>query len=470
LDTSQFQSNQVFLNVYDMGESGSTFRNINRVATANHNLLLGGVFHASVEIYGKEYCYESSDSEHAGVSSLPPRSHTQHSYRTTVPLGRTELSEEEVQALLRRLSAEWSGSEYDPIHHNGLNFCNTLCQELGLGRIPGWVDRVSRTCSLIDSTSRTAAEQVEQTVRSVLSEAQPNRLSEVAQAQAQEFQAQAQEIAEAAQAAQAQAAQVAQQHAQALGEAAQAAQAQVQEQVQVLGEAVQAQAQVFGEKAQELSQELLGENLVEKAQELTERTQQHARSLWQRAQAAALKLREDALTTTTTTSPQRGGEEVRNDSSAPFLLAGTTATGLWDTTLGGLFGNAGAAEAAAEQPEEMKCPAGHQMQPWIAKAGTCDGCARKVQNGEQVMDCRQCDWYLCDECSNGLKGPATLKVSTPKVSTPTRGSTIATAASPPKVPSAATVVSCGPPVVVDLAVGDDELSKDDAAEAEEEQE
>mmetsp|Transcript_58933 Transcript_58933/g.175344 ORF Transcript_58933/g.175344 Transcript_58933/m.175344 type:complete len:211 (+) Transcript_58933:51-683(+) len=45
------------------------------------------------------------------------------------------------------------------------------------------------------------------------------------------------------------------------------------------------------------------------------------------------------------------------------------------------------------------CPKGHRLQVWIAKAGICDGCGRHVFHGEKVMDCRECNWYLCDDCS-----------------------------------------------------------------------
>merc|ERR1712151_6707 len=37
-----------------------------------------------------------------------------------------------------------------------------------------------------------------------------------------------------------------------------------------------------------------------------------------------------------------------------------------------------------------QCPQGHQLQPWSAHAGTCDGCFRRVHAGEKVLDCRAC--------------------------------------------------------------------------------
>jgi len=44
------------------------------------------------------------------------------------------------------------------------------------------------------------------------------------------------------------------------------------------------------------------------------------------------------------------------------------------------------------------CPGGHQLKPAVAEAGACDGCRRAVVAGEQVMDCRACNWYLCAQC------------------------------------------------------------------------
>lgn len=45
-----------------------------------------------------------------------------------------------------------------------------------------------------------------------------------------------------------------------------------------------------------------------------------------------------------------------------------------------------------------ECPEGHALQPWVAPAGTCNGCGKKFPKGEQVMDCRRCDWLLCEMC------------------------------------------------------------------------
>jgi len=53
--------------------------------------------------------------------------------------------------------------------------------------------------------------------------------------------------------------------------------------------------------------------------------------------------------------------------------------------------------APAEVPK--CCPKGHALQPWTALPGYCDGCSQAIQHGEQVLDCRPCNWYLCPACS-----------------------------------------------------------------------
>lgn len=50
--------------------------------------------------------------------------------------------------------------------------------------------------------------------------------------------------------------------------------------------------------------------------------------------------------------------------------------------------------------EVKQCPAGHTLIPWTSpRAGKCDGCQKTVSKGEQVLDCRACNWYLCGTCS-----------------------------------------------------------------------
>merc|ERR1712217_406282 len=46
-----------------------------------------------------------------------------------------------------------------------------------------------------------------------------------------------------------------------------------------------------------------------------------------------------------------------------------------------------------------QCPQGHMLKPWSSSQdGTCDGCGGNVDEAEKVLDCRECDWYLCMAC------------------------------------------------------------------------
>lgn len=59
------------------------------------------------------------------------------------------------------------------------------------------------------------------------------------------------------------------------------------------------------------------------------------------------------------------------------------------------------ARPQAAQPAKAKpgkCTKGHKLKPWVATGGWCNGCQREVKAGEQVMDCRPCDYFLCQEC------------------------------------------------------------------------
>jgi len=471
LDTSQFPRSQVFLNVYDLGDN-DTFHSINNVSTGNSNLLLGGMFHAGVQVYGKEWCFGASQAG-SGVAPVVPRAHPQHRYRTTVPLGCTGLSDEEVAALLRRMSTEWQGDSYDLLHRNCLNFCNALCQELGVGRIPGWVDRAPRAASDLNAAYRSAAEgarevaegarEVADAVAGALPEVsapplpanaqdaqraaeealeavrrETQKALEIAQAEsarlAEAAQSQAQELADAAQPLAEKAAEAARAQAQELREAAQPVVAEVVAEVQAIGEDIHSGARWLTQQ----SQELLSEDVAVQARDLAEKTQAQARSLgtslWSRAQAAW------AAAGATATA---AAAEVEKAVAEPVGVGPAGGWGgNWESTLGGLLGNLGLEEQAGQ--DALKCPQSHILRPWQARAGTCDGCGRAVRDGEQVMDCRSCDFYYCSDCVHALQGPPTSPAPAAPANKPAL-SVVPAAAPPLGGPSALSTPAPGTP-------------------------
>uniref|UniRef100_A0A7S1S534 Uncharacterized protein n=1 Tax=Alexandrium catenella TaxID=2925 RepID=A0A7S1S534_ALECA len=58
----------------------------------------------------------------------------------------------------------------------------------------------------------------------------------------------------------------------------------------------------------------------------------------------------------------------------------------------------GASSGSRTSSSSWCCPLGHELQPWDAPAGICDGCGKRFPDGEQVMDCRRCEWLLCEVC------------------------------------------------------------------------
>jgi hypothetical protein len=59
---------------------------------------------------------------------------------------------------------------------------------------------------------------------------------------------------------------------------------------------------------------------------------------------------------------------------------------------------------------DATCPDGHPLVLYTTPAygtGTCDGCDRDIAHGTKVMDCRQCNYYLCNQCDDRLDGDDT---------------------------------------------------------------
>lgn len=50
-------------------------------------------------------------------------------------------------------------------------------------------------------------------------------------------------------------------------------------------------------------------------------------------------------------------------------------------------------------PQANQCPSRHTLADYVTLGGCCDGCGVTTPPGTNVMDCRVCNWYLCDKCS-----------------------------------------------------------------------
>ncbi|XP_031572173.1 deubiquitinase DESI2-like [Actinia tenebrosa] len=130
----------VFLNVYDMYWINSYTFNIGL-----------GVFHSGVVIHGKEYAYGGHPYEWSGIFDMFPRSSDhlgpEFKFRESIKLGITEITEEELNDIVREMGARYTGVSYHLIDKNCNHFTSELSQVLCGKDIPGWVNRLANAGS-----------------------------------------------------------------------------------------------------------------------------------------------------------------------------------------------------------------------------------------------------------------------------------------------------------------------------------
>jgi len=96
--------------------------------------------HCGVEVYGWEWSYRAalnSASPASGVFSCWPRACEGFSYRESIPMGGTSMSEDELLSLVGLLEKKWPGA--DPSPRKSADFCDELCRMLGVDSVPAWV-------------------------------------------------------------------------------------------------------------------------------------------------------------------------------------------------------------------------------------------------------------------------------------------------------------------------------------------
>lgn len=136
----------VTLHVYDVS-------NDERIANVNYYTKAfgaGGIFHAAVEVYGREYSFGGSSANVTGIFASPPKCCPMHNYRESVFLGDCELSEGQVQAILRDLKPRWMARSYNLFRKNCCFFSMEFAIELGVGTIPEWIYQMARTGEFIE--------------------------------------------------------------------------------------------------------------------------------------------------------------------------------------------------------------------------------------------------------------------------------------------------------------------------------
>ena len=118
----------VILNVYDLHPANEWLYGVG-----------GGFYHSGLQLGNTEYSFGSG----AGIFEGEPRNAPGATFRESIVLGETTLSQNEIDRRLSKLRDEFRGDRYDIVRMNCNSFTDRFAHSLlGYG-IPGWVNRLS---------------------------------------------------------------------------------------------------------------------------------------------------------------------------------------------------------------------------------------------------------------------------------------------------------------------------------------
>lgn len=157
--SSRCNQELVFLHVYDCASEKSN--------NLQYLVFQHGVFHASVEVYGREWTFGG-----CGMDSLSPpgRDPNYPNHRERLCQGCTRLSEQQVFELIGNLQRKWKGRHYDLLTKNCCHFAQELLAELGVQPMPKWVNRAAND-AVNEAVATAARVGITGTARAVVSRA-----------------------------------------------------------------------------------------------------------------------------------------------------------------------------------------------------------------------------------------------------------------------------------------------------------
>jgi len=135
----------IYLHVYDAAPSTA-----NKVQYA---LFQHGVFHASVEVHGKEWSFGAGGGVYG--RSQPGTDPNYPTHVTRIYQGSTTLSQQQVMDVVRRLKRTWTGDSYVLLSRNCCHFAEHLLEQIGGQPMPKWVNRAAETA--VNDSVTTAA-------------------------------------------------------------------------------------------------------------------------------------------------------------------------------------------------------------------------------------------------------------------------------------------------------------------------
>lgn len=171
----------VTLNVYDVSNN-TKIETLNKCTKA---VGAGGIFHAAVEIFGKEYSFggtmQKSRSKISGVFACEPKKCPMHHYRESVYLGDCELTPLQAYRILKDMRPHWLATDYNLFHKNCCFFSREFAIQLGVGDIPEWVYSLATTAEFIEPYFNYLAQRAQARAETAKPTTTPNKLVAVNQ-------------------------------------------------------------------------------------------------------------------------------------------------------------------------------------------------------------------------------------------------------------------------------------------------
>lgn len=95
-------------------------------------------------VHGIEYAFGAHEYPTTGIFEGEPKQCDGFTFRKSILIGWTDMTQREVRAVMEKLSEKYRGDAYNLITKNCNHFCNDACVKLTGNPIPNWVNRLAR--------------------------------------------------------------------------------------------------------------------------------------------------------------------------------------------------------------------------------------------------------------------------------------------------------------------------------------
>lgn len=130
------RNHQVWLHIYDLD---IVIQKLNDYGLRAAGM---GAYHCGVEVLGEECFFSWGDDSNpdTGVLLCEPKSHQVHVYKESIDMGKSPLTEGEIQTVITKAMEAWPASSYHIVNRNCVHFAEDLLQRLKVPEpFPVWI-------------------------------------------------------------------------------------------------------------------------------------------------------------------------------------------------------------------------------------------------------------------------------------------------------------------------------------------